>query len=152
GLSFACLAVREAVRAASPLADVSLPPGNALSPPAHAVSSPGNGRGLEELLGRWHPPLFALKAAVQALNQLGRSGGVEELIQRHRVLAGLLDGKAARVRDGIPYPALYGPETRNRLLERGIYGPLHRSHPFSVSLVHSPELLERCAREINLLF
>lgn len=152
GLSFACIAVRWPANGSTDPGNRTgkqsgkLPPG--FPPPGNLQAA----QALEELAGRWYPTLFAVKGALQALNQLKKSGGVPELEQRHRVLAGLLTDRAALVRDGLPYPARYGPEVRDRLLERGVYGPVHRALPFSVSLAHPRDLLEKTARAINDVF
>jgi hypothetical protein len=99
--------------------------------------------------------VFKLKTAQKSLLLLGKSGGLEQLLDKHRRFFTTLDKKYFQLtggfvclRDEKRLSNTYA-DLRTQLFRTGFIFPHSCKTPLSLSFAHSDELLNRCALRIN---
>jgi len=99
--------------------------------------------------------VFKLKTAQKSLLLLEKSGGLEQLLDKHRHFFTELDKKYFQLTGGLvclrdekQLTNTYA-DLRTQLFRAGFIFPLSCKTPISLSFAHSDELLNRCALGIN---
>ena len=94
-------------------------------------------------------PLYLVKSALRGLDLIERSGGLEAILEKQRIFAAMLDERYFTTKGDFSFlkggPHIYR-ELRTALLKKGFFLPPDSSKPLALSLSHSGELLEKCAR------
>ena len=99
-------------------------------------------------------PLYLVKSALRGLDLIERSGGLEAILEKQRIFAAMLDERYFTTKGDFSFlkggPHIYR-ELRTALLKKGFFLPPASSKPLALSLSHSGELLEKCARGLDLV-
>ena len=99
-------------------------------------------------------PLYLVKSALRGIDLIERSGGLEAILEKQRIFAAMLDERYFTTRGDFSFledgPHVYR-ELRAALLKKGFFLPPDSSKPLALSFSHSGELLEKCARGLDLV-
>ncbi len=104
------------------------------------------------------PPLYKVKAAVECLKNVEKSGSYDKLLEKTKFFYNLLShdffalsGGFIYIKDG-DFVLKDFSKKRSILLENGLYFPFSPESPIFLSYSHPDELLTKCALRINLVF